>query len=119
MLDFSILFFFNTGEAHFVSKTAVFESGDDPEDCGLPIWRGGGWISGDKNINNQGPNATSDLYSYDVFNVMIDRLMDTDYFPNVESFRMFGFSAGAQTTMRYAIYPQHSHRLDVKTIIGM
>ena len=23
---------------------------------------------GDKNINNQGPNATSDLYSYDVFN---------------------------------------------------
>ena len=65
------------GKAHFVSKTAVLEAGNDAEDCGLPIWRAGGWISGDKNLNNKGPNATSDLYSYDVFNLMIDRLMDT------------------------------------------
>ena len=97
----------------------MFESDDDPEDCGLPIWRGGGWISGDKNINNKGPNATSDLYSYDVFNLMINRLLDTEYFPNVKSFRMFGFSAGAQTTMRYAVYPQHSNRLPVKFVIGI
>ena len=101
-----------------MSKTAVLEAGNDAEDCGLPIWRAGGWISGDKNLNNKGPNATSDLYSYDVFNLMIDRLMDTEYFPNVESFRMFGFSAGAQTTMRYAVYPQHSDRLKVKFVIG-
>ena len=104
--------------AHYVSHTAAFESGDNPQDCGLPIWRGGGWISGDKNINNKGPNATSDLFSYDVFNLMINRLLDLEYFPRVKSCTMFGFSAGAQTTMRYAVYPQHSNRVPVKFVLG-
>ena len=95
------------GVAHFT----------DEDDCGLPLWSKGGWISGLKNINTQSPGVYS-LYSYDVFNVMIDRLMDSVYFPAVDDIRMFGFSAGAQTTMRYIIYPQHSDRLSVKTILG-
>ena len=49
---------------------------------------------------------------------MINRLLDLEYFPHVQSCTMFGFSAGAQTTMRYAVFPQHSNRVPVKFVIG-
>ena len=54
------------------------------------------------NGNNIGSTI---LYSYDVYNILIEKITNIELFPNLESIVLFGFSAGAQTLFRYAFLP--------------
>ena len=77
-------------------------------DCGIPFWEndanssdtGGSWISGDLSINSvtTDTGAPYYLYSFDVYNLIINRLSDPAYFPNLSNITLFGFSAGAQVS---------------------
>lgn len=83
-----------------------------PIDCGLPIWYWNqSWVNGQLNSNPVSSFGFPDyIYSYDVFNLMIDRLSDTIYFPHMKNITLFGFSAGGQTMQRYAIMPKYQER---------
>lgn len=98
-----------------------------PSLCGLPlaVYSSDGWKDGhyslsnssnNSNNNNNSSNNTNSprLYSYDFFNRVIDRLSDAAYFPALRQITLFGFSAGAQTLVRYAAFPQ----LTAAPIIG-
>jgi len=50
-------------------------------------------------------NTHRQIYSYDVFNMLIKRLGNPVYFPNLQNITLFGFSAGAQTLLRFAMMP--------------
>ena len=56
--------------------------------CNLQVFSSEGWKDGHNSMNS-GPT----LYSYDVYNMLIQRLFDTDYLPNLEDITLFGFSA--------------------------
>jgi len=78
--------------------------------CGypLPIYTTEGWKDG--HLSQEQPTSSaggtsSRLFSYEVFNRLIERLGDKNFFPNVRSITLFGFSAGAQTLLRYSILP--------------
>lgn len=58
-----------------------------------------------------GPSQS--FHSYDVFNVLLARLQNPTYFPNLRAITLFGFSAGGQTLLRYAHWPVvHNHTLN-------
>ena len=79
--------------------------------CGYPIWSNEGWKDGHSSItsanviNNNIPSNS--LYSYDVFNMLITHLGNNEIYPNVRNITIFGFSAGAQTVLRYAALPNY------------
>lgn len=76
-------------------------------DCGLPVWgHPDAWISGNSNANEH----TTYIYSYDVFNQLISRLSSSKHFPNMRKVTLFGFSAGAQSVQRFALYPKFQLR---------
>ena len=84
--------------------------------CGYPIWSSKGWKDGHLALpcnttasifnsitsplnslflNNVAACKTApSLHSYDVFNLLIKRLGDPAYFPNLKTVTLFGFSAG-------------------------
>lgn len=89
---------------------------DPPSTCNLPIvvYSNEGWKDGhlsllprsaDRNNTNNIWNGER-MHSYEIFNRLIDRLSDASYFPNLEDVTLFGFSAGAQTLVRYAAFPR-------------
>jgi hypothetical protein len=43
------------------------------------------------------------MYSYDVFDILIDKLSDRRIFPSLVDIKLVGFSAGAQTLLRYLV----------------
>ena len=74
--------------------------------CGWSTWSSEGWKEGHLSLANNatwggGGNHTV-MYSYDVFNELINYLGNPLYFPNLRNITLFGFSAGAQTLLRYA-----------------
>ena len=87
-----------------------------PSMCGLPlaVYSSDGWKDGHYSVSTNGSGSGSGigapsnprLHSYDVFNRLIDRLSDAAYFPALRQITLFGFSAGAQTLVRYAAFPQ-------------
>lgn len=83
-----------------------------PVDCGLPVWYvNQSWVNGQLNSNPISSfGFPAYIYSYDVFNLMIDRLSDPIYFPDLKNITLFGFSAGGQTMQRYAIKPKYIER---------
>lgn len=91
--------------------------------CGHMIWSSEGWKDGLKAVNDD-PLLLSNqrsFYSYDVFNTLIERLSDPKYFPNLKKIVLFGFSAGGQTVLRYAMWPQYTlvnPNLMVKFVVG-
>jgi hypothetical protein len=56
--------------------------------CNLQIYSSDGWKDGHNSLN-----AGLTFYSYDLYNSIIQRLLNTDYFPNLEDITLFGFSA--------------------------
>ena len=85
--------------------------------CGLQIFTSEGWKDGHASIDT---TLSTPFYSYDVFNVLIDRLSDKAYFPLLTNITLFGFSAGAQVVLRYAAYPKYqvNSSVDVQYIIS-
>jgi hypothetical protein len=102
------------------------------ETCQNMIWSSEGWkdghlplnfndfINSANNANNNNNNNNNDsgndgdsneivqyFYSYDVFNSIINRLIDVNYFPQLKKITLFGFSAGGQTVLRYSLWPSH------------
>lgn len=96
----------------------------DSATCGHMIWSSEGWKDGLKAINDQPAVFSYDqrsFYSYDVFNLMIKRLSDPEYFPNLKKIVLFGFSAGGQTVLRYSMWPQYTllnSNIMVKFVVG-
>eukprot|EP01038_Epipyxis_sp_PR26KG_P005821 gene5821-8027_t len=92
--------------------------------CGHPIWTSEGWKDGklSLNVNNNNNVNNHNLFSYDVYNLLIERLSNKDYFPNIENIILFGFSAGAQLLLRYSILPQYhiinNDNIKVKFVIS-
>ena len=56
--------------------------------CNLQVYSSDGWKDGHNSLN-----AGWTFYSYDVYNLLMERLLDSDYFPNLEDITFFGFSA--------------------------
>ena len=69
--------------------------------CGYPVWSAEGWKDGHLSVAPV-PEDTHTLFSYDVFNSLISHLGDPVNFPNLRNITVFGFSAGAQTILRYS-----------------
>lgn len=61
--------------------------------CGFPIWTSEGWKDGHMSL---GPSITKPLFSYSVFDNLIEFFANPDIFPNIRNITLFGFSAGAQ-----------------------
>lgn len=57
------------------------------------------------------PIRSTDFYSYDIFNLLINQLAKIELFPNLEEIVLFGFSAGGQTLLRYSLYPNYNESL--------
>lgn len=72
--------------------------------CGFQVWSSEGWKDGHASLDS---SLTPPLYSYDVYNLLIERLLDRNYFPALRNITLFGFSAGAQVLLRYATYPNY------------
>lgn len=70
--------------------------------AGFVLWTSEGWKDGGKPINS---NAPDNLFSYDIFNLLIDHFSNRSAFPQVEEIVLFGFSAGGQTILRYSMWP--------------
>lgn len=81
--------------------------------CGLPVWTSEGWKDGHQAVNRS--SSTNPFHSYDVFNLLIERLRDKTLFPSLRLITLFGFSAGGQTVLRYSMWPKvppHSDSFD-------
>ena len=86
------------GKHHLINLSST-----PPVDCDLPVWKdASSWISGDFNVNLVNRNH---IYSYDVINMLIDRLVSKKHFANMQQITLFGFSAGAQLVQRYGLHP--------------
>jgi hypothetical protein len=48
------------------------------------------------------------FFSFDIFNLLINQLLDASVFPNLYEVTLFGFSAGGQTLLRYSLYPNYN-----------
>jgi hypothetical protein len=48
------------------------------------------------------------FFSFDIFNLLINQLLDDSTFPNLYEVTLFGFSAGGQTLLRYSLYPNYN-----------
>ena len=84
--------------------------------CGYPVWSSKGWKEGhmalscnttasisspmnsNEAINTARCKRAPTLHSYDVYNLLIKRLGDPAYFPNLKTVTLFGFSAGGYHT---------------------
>ena len=84
--------------------------------CGYPVWSNEGWKDGhmalpcnttasisssmnsNEAINTARCKTAPSLHSYDVYNLLIKRLGDPAYFPNLKTVTLFGFSAGGYHT---------------------
>ena len=75
--------------------------------CGYPVWSAEGWKDGHLSVAPVA-SGTNTLYSYDVFNTLISHLGDPVNFPNLRNITVFGFSAGAQTILRYSALPAYT-----------
>ena len=65
----------------------------DATNCGYPLWSNEGWKDG----HMAASTPTGDpMFSYDIFNSLVDYLGDPTAFPNLRNITLFGFSAGAQ-----------------------
>ena len=76
----------------------------DTLNCGYPTWSNEGWKDGHSSFT---PATGSPIFSYDAFNILITHLGDNTNFPNLRNITVFGFSAGAQTVLRYAALPNY------------
>jgi hypothetical protein len=79
--------------------------------CGYPIFNSVGWLDGHKSLK---ATRSPGMYSYDLLNYLVERLGDANQFPNLRRISIFGFSAGAQVIMRYAVTP--NYRLDTDRV---
>jgi hypothetical protein len=85
--------------------------------CGYPVWSSEGWKDGHLPVNgielaNQA-HINKSLYSYDVFNLLIEHLGDRKVFSNMKKVTLFGFSAGGQTVLRYSMWPQFKEGVNI------
>lgn len=69
--------------------------------CNVPVFTSEGWKDGHL-------SKTHDIFSYEVFNMIIDYLGNDETFPSIRTITVFGFSAGAQVVLRYAMMPLFS-----------
>ena len=76
----------------------------DGVNCGYPIWSNEGWKDGHASLT---PGTGTPIFSYDAFNVLITHLGDSNNFPGLKNITVFGFSAGAQTVLRFAALPNY------------
>lgn len=67
--------------------------------CGYPIFTSDGWKNGERSL------TYDQLFSYDIYNMVIDHLGQRNMFPNLRTITFFGFSAGGQVALRYAAIP--------------
>lgn len=92
------------GEAHIVNIS-------DPDTlCELPLWNSSSWVIGNMSLTSVNSSVNGNdtyIYSFDVFNYIISRLENMNYFPNLKNITFFGFSAGGQSVQRYLIYPRY------------
>lgn len=72
--------------------------------CGFQVWSSEGWKDGHISLDT---SLSPPLYSYDVYNLLIERLLDRNYFPSLRNITLFGFSAGGQVLLRYATFPTY------------
>ena len=79
----------------------------------LPIYASEGWKDGLLNINKE---INVNIFSYEVYNFLLSRCLDTSFFPNVQKITLFGFSAGAQFLQRYAVMPNYQYNNPLATI---
>ena len=77
----------------------------DGINCGYPVWSNEGWKDGHSSL---APGAGTPIFSYDVFNMLITHLGDNNHFPNLRNITVFGFSAGAETVLRFAALPNYT-----------
>ena len=82
---------------------------DVANSCGYPIWSNEGWKDGHSSITSTTSisNTGGPIYSYDAFNMLITHLGNNEIYPNIKNITVFGFSAGAQTVLRYAALPNY------------
>jgi hypothetical protein len=83
--------------------------------CNLPIWSSEGWKDG--HFSRTHPS----LFSYDVFDDIINFLGEISMFPKLQVISFFGFSAGGQVTLRYAAMPGYSidsNRIKTRFIVS-
>ena len=82
--------------------------------CGFPVWTSEGWKDGLKSIN------IPEIYSYDIYDIYINHISKNRVFPNLKLISLFGFSAGAQTLLRYSIFSNYNivNRIHVKYVIS-
>jgi hypothetical protein len=81
--------------------------------CGYAIFSNEGWKDGHLSLPVAASTAPSSplsqtvprLYSYDIFNEFIEYFSDLSIFPRVNKITLFGFSAGSQVVLRYAMLP--------------
>lgn len=89
---------------------------EPPSTCGLPlaVYSNEGWKDGHLSLGGGGNSSSgatwgsNRLHSYEIYNRLLDRLLDPQRFPALEDVTLFGFSAGAQTLLRYAAFPRLS-----------
>lgn len=89
--------------------------------CNHYIWSYEGWKDGEYSVNE----GSIGMYSYDVYNHIVNRLGNIDYFPALKNITFFGFSAGGQTMTRYSMLPKYNEadrmsnkELNVKYIVS-
>ena len=88
---------------HFQTSEDLTSCGDDGE-CRSPIpadrayWTSGGWKQGDMS------RSLSPISSFEVYDrIILERLANRDWYPNLEEIVITGHSAGGQFTQRYAV----------------
>ena len=85
-------------------ENGVLKTITENDSCNVPYFHSEGWKDGTLNANKL--NEDTHIHSYDILNILLDRVGDTNYFPNVKSITLFGFSAGAQMLQRYVMMPK-------------
>lgn len=86
--------------------------------CNAFVWSSSGWKDGHANTNT---NQASTTFSYDIFNLLVEQVTDPLLFPNLQQVVLFGFSAGAQTLLRHAMWPVYqskNNKVQVRTVVS-
>jgi len=90
--------------------------------CGYPIFTSEGWKDGQSSVSvppTYYSNLPNPFYSYDVYNLLLAHLSDKSFFPNLSEVVLAGFSAGAQTLLRYALLPSiHNSAVHLRFVIS-
>jgi hypothetical protein len=87
-------------------ENGILNSVTNDFSCGYPVFGAEGWKDGAANLF--GISNGGRLFSYDYFNLIINRLADPVFFPSIKRMTIFGFSAGAQVLQRFAVMPKYS-----------